>query len=143
MLAKHVVASVALAVSVALVGVAGASAHETLVKGTVVAVEKARVQVKAVDDDGKPTDKVAWFAVTDKTKVLRAGKVVPFADAKVVPDESVTIVVATGDEAGIEWTCSMHPDVALDKPGKCPLCSMTLKQRERPAKASEVRLSAK
>ncbi|MDR3262627.1 MAG: efflux RND transporter periplasmic adaptor subunit [Tannerella sp.] len=24
------------------------------------------------------------------------------------------------------WTCSMHPQIRLDKPGKCPLCAMDL-----------------
>lgn len=29
------------------------------------------------------------------------------------------------DEASI-WTCSMHPQIKRDKPGKCPICSMDL-----------------
>lgn len=24
------------------------------------------------------------------------------------------------------WTCSMHPQIRMDKPGKCPICGMTL-----------------
>lgn len=28
-------------------------------------------------------------------------------------------------EPGI-WTCSMHPQIKMDKPGKCPLCAMDL-----------------
>lgn len=28
--------------------------------------------------------------------------------------------------AGQVWTCSMHPQVRLPKPGKCPICSMPL-----------------
>ncbi|MBI3468501.1 MAG: hypothetical protein HY000_36325, partial [Planctomycetes bacterium] len=34
----------------------------------------------------------------------------------------------TGQElAGEEvWTCSMHPQVRLPKPGRCPICGMTL-----------------
>jgi len=28
--------------------------------------------------------------------------------------------------AGIYYTCSMHPQVMEDKPGKCPICGMTL-----------------
>jgi hypothetical protein len=30
--------------------------------------------------------------------------------------------------AGITYTCSMHPDVISDKPGKCPKCDMDLVQ---------------
>jgi len=24
------------------------------------------------------------------------------------------------------WTCSMHPQIRMEKPGKCPICGMTL-----------------
>ena len=29
------------------------------------------------------------------------------------------------DESGV-WTCSMHPQIRQDKPGKCPICGMDL-----------------
>ena len=29
------------------------------------------------------------------------------------------------DENGV-WTCSMHPQIRQDKPGKCPICAMDL-----------------
>lgn len=29
-------------------------------------------------------------------------------------------------ESGTVWTCSMHPQIKSDKPGKCPLCAMDL-----------------
>ena len=29
------------------------------------------------------------------------------------------------NEAG-EWTCSMHPQIRQDKPGKCPICALSL-----------------
>ena len=29
------------------------------------------------------------------------------------------------DENGV-WTCSMHPQIKQDKPGKCPICGMDL-----------------
>jgi hypothetical protein len=28
--------------------------------------------------------------------------------------------------AKVQYTCTMHPDVLSDKPGKCPKCGMTL-----------------
>lgn len=31
----------------------------------------------------------------------------------------------SADEAGI-WTCSMHPQIRMDKPGQCPICGMDL-----------------
>lgn len=33
---------------------------------------------------------------------------------------------ATSPEAAPVWTCSMHPQIRQDKPGKCPLCGMDL-----------------
>ncbi len=32
----------------------------------------------------------------------------------------------SGDKKGTIWTCSMHPQIRMDKPGKCPICGMTL-----------------
>lgn len=34
-----------------------------------------------------------------------------------------------GDGQG-KWTCPMHPQVAQDKPGKCPMCKMELTRTE-------------
>ena len=28
------------------------------------------------------------------------------------------------------YTCPMHPQIKSDKPGKCPICGMTLKKKE-------------
>ena len=28
--------------------------------------------------------------------------------------------------AAVKYTCPMHPEVVMDKPGKCPKCGMTL-----------------
>lgn len=33
---------------------------------------------------------------------------------------------AMDHKEGTIWTCSMHPQIRSDKPGKCPICSMTL-----------------
>jgi Cu(I)/Ag(I) efflux system membrane fusion protein len=30
----------------------------------------------------------------------------------------------------IYYTCSMHPQIHQDKPGKCPICGMTLIKKE-------------
>jgi membrane fusion protein, copper/silver efflux system len=42
-------------------------------------------------------------------------------------------VSATGSQV---WTCSMHPQVRLPKPGKCPICSMPLVRTDALAKTS-------
>lgn len=33
---------------------------------------------------------------------------------------------APTEEKATLWTCSMHPQIKMDKPGKCPLCAMDL-----------------
>jgi rubrerythrin len=33
------------------------------------------------------------------------------------------------------YTCSMHPEIVSDKPGKCPVCKMDLVKKEMSAKA--------
>ncbi len=30
----------------------------------------------------------------------------------------------------VEYTCPMHPEVVMDKPGKCPKCGMTLVEKK-------------
>lgn len=47
---------------------------------------------------------------------------------------------AAGEAESEIWTCSMHPQIKQDKPGKCPLCAMDLiplrKGEEKGAKRS-------
>ncbi len=60
----------------------------------------------------------------------------------VEPAPSATESTVPGKE-GI-WTCSMHPQVRLPKPGKCPICGMPLipaKSSESGADASAITLS--
>lgn len=125
-----------------LVTVMAVRAHETTYKGTVEAADDKRVRVRTINDEGKVADRATWFAVTATTKVTRGDKAISFADAKVAPKERIIVVVAHGDEAGIEWTCPMHPHIALEKAGQCPVCQMTLTERERPARASQIKLAA-
>jgi hypothetical protein len=117
-------------------------AHETTYMGTIEFAEKSRVRVRTVNAEGKVADKATLFTVTDTTKVTRSDKAVAFADAAPKVGERIVVVVAHGDEAGTEWTCSMHPHIAEEKAGQCPVCKMTLKERERPAKASQIKLAA-
>ena len=40
--------------------------------------------------------------------------------------------------AKVQYTCTMHPEVISDKPGKCPKCGMTLvKQADAKKKPAE------
>lgn len=37
----------------------------------------------------------------------------------------------------VQYTCTMHPEVLSDKPGKCPKCGMTLVKKEAPKKKTD------
>ena len=39
---------------------------------------------------------------------------------------TVTDTVKKAKITKVVYTCTMHPEVQLDKPGKCPKCGMTL-----------------
>ena len=39
---------------------------------------------------------------------------------------------------GVKYTCTMHPEVVMDKPGKCPKCGMTL-VKMKPGKNSKMK----
>lgn len=34
--------------------------------------------------------------------------------------------MVVAEDGSIVWTCSMHPQIKMDQPGKCPLCAMDL-----------------
>ncbi|HBH85236.1 MAG: hypothetical protein A2X04_14585 [Bacteroidetes bacterium GWF2_41_9] len=36
---------------------------------------------------------------------------------------------STEQQAVKKYTCTMHPEVLMDKPGKCPKCGMTLVEK--------------
>jgi len=43
------------------------------------------------------------------------------------PQGPLTLPPATGEAAaGTIYTCPMHPEVRMDKPGECPKCGMKL-----------------
>jgi hypothetical protein len=109
--------------------------HKHTAMGTVERVEKARIDVK--DADGKALS----FTLNAKTVVLRGETASTTASVK--PGERVAVefeeagAVKTalklrlGDsQKSTRYTCSMHPDVVSDKPGKCPKCGMNLTPSE-------------
>lgn len=38
--------------------------------------------------------------------------------------------VSRDSQTGVYYTCTMHPEVKSDKPGKCPKCGMELVKEE-------------
>ncbi len=42
------------------------------------------------------------------------------------PADNVTALKEEHEEKGTIWTCAMHPQIRMEKPGKCPICGMDL-----------------
>lgn len=41
-------------------------------------------------------------------------------------DHSHDLEMEVTEDGETVWTCSMHPQIRMDKPGKCPICAMDL-----------------
>jgi hypothetical protein len=81
-----------LAVVAAIVlGVASAAAHEMVVKGTVAAIEPARIQVKTGEE--KKGQAPTWYAIDAKTKVVRDKSDVSLAQAGIKTGERVVLTI--------------------------------------------------
>ena len=48
-----------------------------------------------------------------------------------------TVKTKKSKVAKVQYTCTMHPEVLSDKPGKCPKCGMTLVKKQTTKKASD------
>ena len=102
------------------------------VMGTVIRVEKGRIEIKGADG------KNVAVAVTAATVYTKGKDAAAFADVK--PGVRVA-VEATNGKAGLEamgvkmgsaeaiYTCPMHPEAQQAKPGKCPKCGMNLEKK--------------
>jgi hypothetical protein len=69
-------------------------------------------------------------------KVMLMAIVALFSAATVFAAHSTNTVTDTvktkkvKPAAKVQYTCPMHSDVVLDKPGKCPKCGMTLVKKD-------------
>ncbi|WP_121812223.1 heavy metal-binding domain-containing protein [Mucilaginibacter kameinonensis] len=55
-------------------------------------------------------------------------------NGKMLPDTTKT---NKAKPAKVQYTCTMHPEVLLDKPGKCPKCGMPLVKKESAKKKAD------
>jgi hypothetical protein len=69
----------------------GVWAHEMVVKGTVAAIEPARIQVKTGEE--KKGEAPAWYGIDAKTKVVRDKTEVPLAKAGIRAGERVVLTI--------------------------------------------------
>lgn len=114
------------------------TAQDARYEGKVTAIEKTRLQITETTKDA--TRRV-WLGITDQTPVINKDVTLAWAAAKLKKNAVIAVTVAKGDEVpGKEWSCTMHTHVAEAGPGKCPVCSMALVERDRalPAKAIHV-----
>jgi uncharacterized protein with PIN domain len=51
----------------------------------------------------------------------------------ILTDKGIIQEKPAGQDVKVIYTCSMHPAVSSDKPGKCPTCGMNLVKKDAPA----------
>ncbi|EHQ30657.1 heavy metal-binding domain-containing protein [Mucilaginibacter paludis] len=75
-------------------------------------------------------------------KVMLMATAILFSVASVFATTNPTTVSDTTKSkkvkpAKVQYTCTMHPEVLSDEPGKCPKCGMTLVKKEATKKKAE------
>ncbi len=68
--------------------------------------------------------------------ILLAANTVTFAQTH-QHDSTKTHKMTTSK--GVKYTCTMHPKVVMDKPGKCPKCNMDLVKMKQGKKGSKMK----
>lgn len=84
---------------------APAFAHPMTLKGTVVGVEKTRIQVKTGEE--KAGAKPEWSVIDAKTKIMRDKTTVTFDQAQIKVGELVAVVVDHNDK-GVMTATEIH-----------------------------------
>ena len=86
------------------------------------ALDQTRIEI--THGAGKASQKV-WIGIDPDTAVNDADKTPTFATAK-LRKNALVVVTVVPEPPGKEWSCAMHTHVALEGPGKCPVCGMAL-----------------
>jgi hypothetical protein len=84
---------------VALVLSATLLAHEVIVRGTVAAIEKTRVQIKTGEE--KPDQAPQWYPIDSETRIKRGEKIVTFDSARIKVNERAVIILDHPDRGPI------------------------------------------
>jgi hypothetical protein len=112
-------------------------AQEVQHAGTLTTIDKTRIELQV----GDGSKKRIWFQVTPETSVVEKDSTGTFAGAKLKKGASIVVIAPKGESpSSKEWSCTMHTEVSLDGPGKCPVCKMDLIQRDRALLVKEIRL---
>jgi hypothetical protein len=143
--------------SIPMVGAAGP--HDYITMGGMFTILKVREGLKSYDEDpGWYQDKPGELASLAPADVLKQngiagdGSTAPISPfPALVPTHAVKSqsghsseggghgghqmksadTGATPAPAGVQYTCTMHPEVIADKPGKCPKCGMKLVSKKK------------
>jgi hypothetical protein len=103
--------------SVPMVGAPGP--HDYITMGGMYTNIKIREKIEDYDIDP------GWYPQPEGTRAT-------LAMAEDLRRDGINLTAKAETPATVEqkFTCPMHPEVASDKPGKCPKCGMTLKNAE-------------
>ena len=72
------------------------SAHEVIVRGTVAAIEKTRVQIKTGEE--KPDQTPQWYPIDSETKIKRGERIVTFEQARIKVNERAVVILDHPDK---------------------------------------------
>ena len=75
-------------------------AHEMTVRGTVAAIEAARVQIKTGLE--KAGEQPAWFPIDRNTKIKRGTKTVKRDEANIKVDERIVLIIDHPDKGPVK-----------------------------------------
>lgn len=89
------------------------------------ALGKLKAEVKAMRKLAADLDAAGDAGDAGKTKALMTDLDAALKRVAVIYPEG-TLAGGGAVRTGVVYTCTMHPEVMSDKPGKCPKCGMTL-----------------
>ena len=88
-------AAVVIAAAIGTVAVT-VGAHEVIVRGTVAAIEKTRVQIKTGEEKADQTPQ--WYPIDSETKIKRGEKIVTFEQARIKVNERAVVILDHPDK---------------------------------------------
>ena len=72
------------------------------------------------------TLKTRWVIVSVFAAIFITGLVIGLLLRTGGGPGETTVSIGTPDSKILFWTCSMHPQIKQDGPGRCPICEMDL-----------------
>jgi Cu(I)/Ag(I) efflux system membrane fusion protein len=76
--------------------------------------------------EGQKTLWARWSVISILIGIFIAGLVIGLLLKSGGGPGETTVSISTPDSKILFWTCSMHPNIQKQKPGKCPICGMDL-----------------